>query len=104
MPKHQTTRERVLTKTVRASRGKGCREGGTRAPCLAPPPSERARPNKQTPAQVAPRNSNEFARPLPRPRSAGGGAFLSYYFTTTLGNGYLGSRIDEERSEMRYLV
>ena len=24
--------------------------------------------------------------------------------TTTLGNGYLGSRIDEERSEMRYLV
>ena len=23
---------------------------------------------------------------------------------TTLGNGYLGSRIDEERSEMRYLV
>jgi trehalose/maltose hydrolase-like predicted phosphorylase len=22
----------------------------------------------------------------------------------TLGNGYLGSRIDEERSEMRYLV
>lgn len=27
---------------------------------------------------------------------------LSIY--TTLGNGYLGSRIDEERSEMRYLV
>ena len=24
--------------------------------------------------------------------------------TMTLGNGYLGSRIDEERSEMRYLV
>lgn len=23
---------------------------------------------------------------------------------TTLGNGYLGSRIDEERSNMRYLV
>jgi len=23
---------------------------------------------------------------------------------TTLGNGYLGSRYDEERSEMRYLV
>ena len=23
---------------------------------------------------------------------------------TTLGNGYLGSRIDEERSKMRYLV
>jgi trehalose/maltose hydrolase-like predicted phosphorylase len=26
------------------------------------------------------------------------------YVKTTLGNGYLGSRIDEERSEMRYLV
>jgi trehalose/maltose hydrolase-like predicted phosphorylase len=26
------------------------------------------------------------------------------YTITTLGNGYLGSRIDEERSEMRYLV
>ena len=26
------------------------------------------------------------------------------YLRTTLGNGYLGSRIDEERSEMRYLV
>ena len=25
-------------------------------------------------------------------------------YITTLGNGYLGSRIDEERSEMRYLV
>lgn len=25
-------------------------------------------------------------------------------FQMTLGNGYLGSRIDEERSEMRYLV
>ena len=25
-------------------------------------------------------------------------------YRTTLGNGYLGSRIDEERSEMRYLV
>ena len=27
-----------------------------------------------------------------------------YIIHTTLGNGYLGSRIDEERSEMRYLV
>ena len=26
------------------------------------------------------------------------------YNKTTLGNGYLGSRIDEERSKMRYLV
>jgi hypothetical protein len=27
-----------------------------------------------------------------------------YLIDMTLGNGYLGSRIDEERSEMRYLV
>lgn len=31
-------------------------------------------------------------------------ALRSYKIHTTLGNGYLGSRIDEERSEMRYLV
>lgn len=29
---------------------------------------------------------------------------FSRVYQTTLGNGYLGSRIDEERSEMRYLV
>ncbi len=28
----------------------------------------------------------------------------SFESQTTLGNGYLGSRIDEERSKMRYLV
>ena len=32
------------------------------------------------------------------------GAAASFQNTTTLDNGYLGSRIDEERSEMRYLV
>lgn len=30
--------------------------------------------------------------------------FRCYLIHMTLGNGYLGSRIDEERSEMRYLV
>lgn len=40
---------------------------------------------------------------LPVPGRHGGVAsFLRN--RTTLGNGYLGSRIDEERSEMRYLV
>uniref|UniRef100_A0A8B9UUP7 Uncharacterized protein n=1 Tax=Anas zonorhyncha TaxID=75864 RepID=A0A8B9UUP7_9AVES len=34
-------------------------------------------------------------------RSQGSGYTL---IDTTLGNGYLGSRIDEERSKMRYLV
>ena len=33
-----------------------------------------------------------------------GGVVVFKYVKTTLGNGYLGSRIDEERSEMRYLV
>lgn len=32
------------------------------------------------------------------------GVDVLYLSKTTLGNGYLGSRIDEERSEMRYLV
>lgn len=31
-------------------------------------------------------------------------AAMPYEINTTLGNGYLGSRIDEERSKMRYLV
>lgn len=33
-----------------------------------------------------------------------GDVVIFKYVKTTLGNGYLGSRIDEERSEMRYLV
>lgn len=37
-------------------------------------------------------------------RGARGGTCASFETKTTLGNGYLGSRIDEERSEMRYLV
>jgi hypothetical protein len=41
--------------------------------------------------------------PAPGPPARGGGT-CPYLNVTTLGNGYLGSRIDEERSEMRYLV
>jgi hypothetical protein len=33
-----------------------------------------------------------------------GGGFVGKLREMTLGNGYLGSRYDEERSEMRYLV
>ena len=36
--------------------------------------------------------------------SVSGARLLFVIILTTLGNGYLGSRIDEERSEMRYLV
>ncbi len=48
-----------------------------------------------------PVNHRVFERKL-RPKPLGRGhACLG---VTTLGNGYLGSCIDEERSEMRYLV
>jgi hypothetical protein len=49
-------------------------------------------------------SSNELALPC-RPRDGVRlGVRRILYVKTTLGNGYLGSRIDEERSEMRYLV
>ena len=56
-----------------------------------------------TPARVAPRTNNSIASRLPW-ATGGVGDGVSIYNKTTLGNGYLGSRIDEERSEMRYLV
>ncbi len=44
------------------------------------------------------------ALPSPRSRRRGLGSSPFHQTQTTLGNGYLGSRIDEERSKMRYLV
>ena len=59
---------------------------------------------QQTPARDAPRkNETNGACPEPRDAEARGRRVL-HVCKTTLGNGYLGSRIDEERSEMRYLV
>ena len=58
----------------------------------------RRKPRQGTPNELA------FT---PRPRDGVRSGCVSYsvlYVKTTLGNGYLGSRIDEERSEMRYLV
>lgn len=71
-------------------------------------------------AATMPHPSGAGTRPTPArwaPRKTGTSlaAALDYYdsrllpettefIQTTLGNGYLGSRIDEERSEMRYLV
>lgn len=43
-------------------------------------------------------------RPRTRARARAAGRLPVKNTRTTLGNGYLGSRIDEERSEMRYLV
>lgn len=48
---------------------------------------------------------HEQKRVPPLPDPGRGGDVASFLRNrTTLGNGYLGSRIDEERSEMRYLV
>ncbi|KAJ0042044.1 hypothetical protein Pint_17094 [Pistacia integerrima] len=49
-------------------------------------------------------NLNERARSRRPGHGARGMRGLLSLSITTLGNGYLGSRIDEERSEMRYLV
>ena len=89
MPKHQTTREHVYKTIVPRGMQLLC---SPLSWCL-----------NKTPAQVVPRNSNKFARPRPG-LGVWGWSILVVLFTTTLGNGYLGSRIDEERSEMRYLV
>lgn len=60
---------------------------------------------QRTPARKAPRNSNkESEAPLAPGTVRGRDAKRSPIIITTLGNGYLGSRIDEERSELRYLV
>ena len=62
-------------------------------------------PTKPTPgARSAKENINKgLIHPLPFAGHRGLGK-ASFKTETTLGNGYLGSRIDEERSEMRYLV
>ena len=48
--------------------------------------------------------TREHAPAAPETVRRGVRRLLSHVSKTTLGNGYLGSRIDEERSEMRYLV
>lgn len=58
-------------------------------------------------AESAKENRNEAPDPLSCPVRGVHGLGASVCLLnvkTTLGNGYLGSRIDEERSEMRYLV
>lgn len=94
MPKHQTTRERVY-KTV-------CAGGWEREHSCPHSPSPPV--PKQNPGAGRAKELKRIRLP-PAPVSAcGGRSILVVLFTTTLGNGYLGSRIDEERSEMRYLV
>ncbi|KAJ1383250.1 hypothetical protein SESBI_43574 [Sesbania bispinosa] len=72
---------------------------------LCPGSGTRDRSKTQTPALNAPRNYNSYAAPVdPETVLVRGGRNTSLLNTMTLGNGYLGSCIDEERSEMRYLV
>lgn len=90
MPKHQTTRERVHELSV---------PGGEHRLARTHPPGASTKPRRRS------RQGTQTNSPAPRPASVcGGRSILVVLFTTTLGNGYLGSRIDEERSEMRYLV
>lgn len=49
-------------------------------------------------------NKNRIDAPMAPVRGVAVGMRRILKVKTTLGNGYLGSRIDEERSEMRYLV
>ena len=86
MPKHQTTRERVCQLF--------CVGGSIRAPSDA---------QTKTGASRA-KELKRISLPRAPVLVCGGQSILVVLFTTTLGNGYLGSRIDEERSKMRYLV
>ena len=96
----------TLTKTDRArviqSVGDGTVRRSANASTTSPPRSGWGLGVKEPTAPKASRNT------VPNP-----GRWLAcwsspvlqiYLIHTTLGNGYLGSRIDEERSEMRYLV
>lgn len=67
----------------------------------------RGLPRQQNPGASG---AKELKRSKAARRRPGNGAgrpalrLMPFASETTLGNGYLGSRIDEERSEMRYLV
>ena len=117
-----TTSERVPQHLARARGGGSGRErprpkGPGRARALPAPERahggraglaplrSRAAPERNHGAVRAKENLKTTpARGRERSRSSPDGQSLYELFKTTLGNGYLGSRIDEERSEMRYLV
>ena len=106
----------TLTKTDRERVTPAAGHGdvpGTRPPVpSSSPPLPRGRGGSRTDrgaakeptAPKASRNTAMPRAPPGRPWPAGGAPRYDELTHTTLGNGYLGSRIDEERSEMRYLV
>ena len=78
--------------------------GGGRSSPPRPPCGRGDLPANRTPARNAPRKSNQESHAGGPGHGVPPASALYELFKTTLGNGYLGSRIDEERSEMRYLV
>ncbi|KAF1854964.1 hypothetical protein Lal_00043796 [Lupinus albus] len=79
---------------------------GTSAPLVsggATPCAVSSWPNNKTPAPNAPRKLKSFSSPPSARRRCSCGRRCDTLILKTLGNGYLGSCIDEERSEMRYL-
>jgi hypothetical protein len=102
------TRERVITTRGEGLRGLSSPNGrGNPVPPVWPQTIRSDRGNLVR----KPNPGAECAKEL-KPKSVAGrlghdvraGVDVLYLSKTTLGNGYLGSRIDEERSEMRYLV
>lgn len=82
-----------------------CRRAPARHAAPPEPPAGKGGAAKKNPRRPG-RQGTPVLPPAPRSgrpafRSQGSGYTL---IDTTLGNGYLGSRIDEERSKMRYLV
>lgn len=83
MPRHLTVGSLQEGPSFGCGCGCGCVSGGT-----------------TNPGATGAKEQQQNVRELPH----GGACHLRIESTTTLGNGYLGSRIDEERSEMRYMV
>ena len=82
-----------------ASRAPSAIADGARVRCAGPRRSVGAR----RAASVRPLSSSR--RPVLSGRRVGGSLLVSsHLMNTTLADGYLGSRNDEERSEMRYVV
>lgn len=75
---------------------------GDSGACAVPPSPSRQNNNPRRQTRQGKRSTSVLPR---RPGDgARAGSDARHVSITTLGNGYLGSRIDEERSEMRYLV
>lgn len=87
--------------------GRACRGGCLPPTAVAGCAPLHPRPELTTKSRREKRQGNRIDRvrpSAPETECHWARAGFSRVHQTTLGNGYLGSRIDEERSEMRYLV